>query len=119
MEMAVVSVETYIVEKATFVEHEKFINQVFLPTVKKLDKRLKSISYFSCIAGAQDVGPMGGRMMISEYDSLADMEKSTQELQASEEGRKLSDRFSELINTSSHRASLWITGSWKLYEYMK
>ncbi len=104
--------------KPTFVEHEKFMKEVYLPTSKRLDKRLKSISYFSCMA-AQNVSSMGGRMIISEYDSLADMEKSNEELQASEEARKVLARFSELIDTSSHRASLWQTGSWVLYQYMK
>lgn len=102
--------------KPTSVEHEKFINEVYLPTSKRLDKRLKSISYFSCIA-AQNVSSMGGRMIISEYDSLADMEKSSEELQASEEVRKVFERFGELMDTSSHRASLWQTGSWALYQY--
>jgi hypothetical protein len=116
--MNIVSVDTYIVAKPSFVEHEKFINEVFLPTLKRLDKRLKSVSYFSCMA-AQGVSSMGGRMMISEYDSLADMEKSDQELQASEDGRKLIERFSNLIDTSSHRSSLWIAGSLEQYKYMK
>jgi hypothetical protein len=58
-------------------------------------------------------------MMISEYDSLADMEKSNEELQASEEGRKLAERFANVIDTSSHRSSLWTAGSWELYKYVK
>jgi hypothetical protein len=118
MNMTIVMVDTYEVGKTTFVEHEKFINDVFLPAMKRLDKRLKSLSYFSCIS-AQSVGSMGGRMMMSEYDSLADLEKSIQELQASEEGRKLSDRFAELIDTSTDRTSLWTAGSWELYKYLK
>jgi len=116
--MKVVSVETYVVAKPAFVEHEKFINEVYLPTRKRLDKRLKSLNYFSCMA-AQGVSSMGGRMIISEYDSLADMEKSEEEFEASEEGRKLTLRLCELIDTSSHRASLWTAGSLTFYQYMK
>jgi hypothetical protein len=116
--MTVVSVETYVVAKPTFVEHEKFINEVYLPTLKKLDKRLKSINYFSCWA-AQGVSSFGGRMIISEYDSLADMEKSDEESQSSEERRKLTTRFCELIDNSSHRASLWTAGSLTFFQYVK
>jgi hypothetical protein len=116
--MTVVSVETYVVAKPTFVEHEKFINEVYLPTWKKLDKRLKSLNYFSCWA-AQGVSSFGGRMIISEYDSLADMEKSDEESQSSEERRNLTTRFCELIDNSSHRASLWTAGSLMFYQYMK
>jgi hypothetical protein len=118
MNMTIVMVDTYIVAKPTFVEHEKFMNEVYLPTIKRLDKRLKSVSYFSCIS-AQGVSSMGGRMMISEYDSLADMEKSEEELQASEEGRKLTERLGDLIDTSTHRCSLWSAGTWELYRYYK
>lgn len=117
-DMTILSVDTYFVAKTSFVEHEKFINEVFLLAGKRLDKRLKSVSYFSCISG-HDVGPMGGRMIISEYDSLADMEKSSQELQASEEAQKLTERFAELIDTTSYRSSLWTAGSWELYKYVK
>ena len=116
--MTIVVVDTYNVAKGSFVQHEKFVNETLMPTTKRLDKRLKSASYFSAMA-AQGISPMGGRMFISEYDSLADMEKSNQELQASDEYLKLTDRFAELIETSSFRSSIWITGTWELYKHIK
>jgi len=62
--VTIVVVVTYNVAKGSFVQHEKFVNDVLIPTTKRLDKRIKSASYFSGMA-AQGVSPMGGRMFIS------------------------------------------------------
>ncbi len=110
--------ETYTVAKGSFPEHEKFVNEVYLPTMRRLDKRLKSIGYFSSIA-AQDVSSFGGRMILSEYGSLADMEESNEELHSNDESRNALQRLGQLIDTSSHRVSLWNAGSWEVFKNMK
>ena len=115
--------DTYVVAKKPdgskgAIDHEKFIHDVLIPTVRKLDKRLKSIRYLSCVAG-QDISSYGGRMLIWEYKSMADWEKSGKELEKNAEANKVNFRFAQLIDTSSHRASFWVEGSHGMYEIKK
>jgi hypothetical protein len=118
--MTIVHIETYVVAKRQGsgkeggMSHEKWMQEVYVPALRRLDKRLRSIRYFSSIA-AQDISSMGGRMIISEYDSLADMEKAGKEFAQSEEGKKLTFQFADMIEHTTHRASIWQEGSHAIY----
>ena len=96
-------------------EFENFIKDEYLPSILRLNKKLKSVRYLSCAAG-DNVTPYGGRIIITEFESLGEWESSGLELMKNEENNKLTGKFGSMIERSTYRRILAYEGSLPTYQ---
>lgn len=105
--MAIFEVNIWTVSKGRIRQHEevmKRISQYEKANPEKF-KEQKSFRYFSCWAGEQS--PVGGRVAIYEYETLADMEKIYARLKKDEEFNKMDNEWLSLIEPNSVRRYIW------------
>ena len=105
--MAIFEVSVWIVSKGRDKEHEKLMKRFIQYEKANSDKfkEQKSFRYFRGWAG--EPSPVGGRVCLWEFESLADMEKMYDRLRKDEEFKKMDEEWLNLVDANSVRRYIW------------
>lgn len=91
-------VQTWMVLPGKYKEHEELLERLRSP----LRKRGKTFRYFD-----KWFGPLGVRVFILEFDSLADLEQFFDTFYKDEENMKLQEEWLTYIDPSSWQGAVW------------
>ena len=118
--MAIYEMFTWSVKPAYISQHEAVIEKYafILRLLKSKIGKLTSFKYFNFMYGPGS-SPLGGRVLILEYDDLSSYDKFQEELIKREDFQGFQGAWGQLINGDSLRASmmsdrsrdLWFHGS--------
>lgn len=107
-------VVTWTVVQGRMQQHEECIKRIMNYWRKNAKRfKLKSLRYYSQAIGGDPF--TYGRVMIYEYDSLADWEIFEKEMDKSEEAMALKDKLFENIDLSTRKVAEWqdkLRGAW-------
>ncbi|MEM3731369.1 MAG: hypothetical protein QW667_05090 [Candidatus Bathyarchaeia archaeon] len=104
--MAVFEIETWLVREGKLKEQESIMKNIFEYGKRhpEISKYVKSLRFFRQGIGGK---PVGRFVLITEFESLADMEKFYKLLQKDAEWLKIKEKWMSIINLNSMHVSLW------------
>lgn len=106
LKMAVFEVDTWLMCKGKRKEQEVIMKEIFEYGKKHLEisKYVKSLRFFRQGIGGN---PVGRFVLITEFESLADMERFYNLLEKDAEWLKIKERWISLIDLNTMNVSLW------------
>lgn len=97
--MGIWYVQTFMVAKGKYEEHEELVKRWYAYAMPKIEKTFR---YF-----VKRFGPVGGRVLIIEFDSLADHEQFFETFYKDEENVKFQEDWLTYIDPSSWQGVFW------------